>query len=100
MKFVHFLTQTRLFKPPPHYQALWSRGEQDLEFWKEVVVAFIDDKHSMETLWNGYPISIYQGEPSHESYFIAIDNWGQPIISPNKKIVATIYIVRELKVSI
>jgi len=32
MKFVQSLTQTRLFKPPPHYQSLKSRGEQDLLF--------------------------------------------------------------------
>ena len=32
MKFIHALTQTRLFKPPPHYQSLHSRGEQDPEF--------------------------------------------------------------------
>jgi len=29
MKFVQSPTQTRLFKPPPHYQSLKSRGEQD-----------------------------------------------------------------------
>ena len=32
MKFVQSPTQTRLFKPPPHYQSLKSRGEQDLMF--------------------------------------------------------------------
>ena len=42
MKFVQSPTQTRLFKPPPHYQSLKSRGEQDLTFWKEVAIAFID----------------------------------------------------------
>jgi len=36
MKFVRTPTQTRLFKPPPHYQALRSRGEDDPIFWKEV----------------------------------------------------------------
>ena len=29
MKFVQSPTQTRLFKLPPHYQSLKSRGEQD-----------------------------------------------------------------------
>ena len=29
MKFVWNPTQTRLFKLPPHYQSLKSRGEQD-----------------------------------------------------------------------
>jgi len=32
MKFVQSLTQTRLFKPPPYYQSLKSRGEQDPTF--------------------------------------------------------------------
>lgn len=32
MKFIYFLIQTRLFKLPPHYQSLYSRGEQNPEF--------------------------------------------------------------------
>ena len=32
MKFVRTPSQTRIFQPPPHYQSLRSRGEQDLEF--------------------------------------------------------------------
>jgi len=32
MKFVRMPSQTRLFKPPPHYQSLRSRGEQDPTF--------------------------------------------------------------------
>ena len=35
MKFIWMPTQTRLFKPPPHYQALRSRGENDPIFWKK-----------------------------------------------------------------
>ena len=35
MKFVYFPIQIRLFKLPPHYQSLHSRGEQDPEFWKK-----------------------------------------------------------------
>jgi len=42
MKFVQSPTQTRLFKPQPHYQSLKSRGEQDPMFWKEVATVFID----------------------------------------------------------
>jgi len=76
MKFVHSLTQTRLFKLPPHYQALQSREEQDPEFWKEIAVAFMNDKYNTETLQNEYLISIYQGGPLHKLYFIAIDNQG------------------------
>jgi len=32
MKFVQTPTQTRIFRPLPHYQALKSRGEQDPTF--------------------------------------------------------------------
>jgi len=42
MKFVKTLSQTRIFRPPPYYQSLKSRGEQDLTFWKEVVTVFLD----------------------------------------------------------
>jgi len=49
MKFICFPTQTRLFKPPPHYQSLRSRGEQNSDFWKEVTMALVDNKHNTET---------------------------------------------------
>ena len=52
MKFVYSPTQTRLFKPPLHYQLLWSRGEQNPEFWKKVAIAFIKEKHNTKTSRN------------------------------------------------
>ena len=55
----------------------------------------MEDKYNMETLQNKYPISMYQEGPPHEPYFIVINNQEQPIIGPNKKIVAT-HIVGEL----
>jgi len=55
------------------------------------------EKHNTETLRNDYPITMYQGGPPHKPYFIAINNQGQVIISPNKKIVIT-HIVGELEV--
>jgi len=97
MKFVQTLSQTRIFKPPPHYQSLKSRGEQDPIFWKEVAIAFLERKHNMDTARNGYQIHIFQGGPLHEPYFIAIDNKDQVIISPSKKIMA-IHVVGELEV--
>ena len=74
MKFVKSPTQTRIFRPPPHYQLLKSRGEQDLMFWKEVAKAFLENKRNTDTSRNGQQIPMYQGGPPHESYFIAIDN--------------------------
>jgi len=97
MKFVKTPSQTRIFRPPPYYQSLKSRGEQDPIFWKEVAMVFLDQKHNMETSRNGYQISMFQGGPPHKPYFIAIDNKEQIIISPSKKIVAT-YVVGELEI--
>ena len=99
MKFIWSLTQTRIFRPLLHYQSLQSRGEQDPEFWKEVATALVDEKHNIETLRNSYSIMMFQGGPLYELYFIAIDNWGQVIIGPNKKTVVT-YVVGKLEVLI
>ena len=99
MKFIWSPMQTQLFRPPPHYQSLKSRGEENPEFWKEVVTAFVDKKHNTETARNGYPIVIFQGSPPHELYFIAINNREQVIIGASKKTVAT-YVVGELEVLI
>jgi len=99
MKFVRSPTQTRLFKPPLHYQSLKSRGEQDPMFWKEVVTTFMNQKHNTETARNGYQIPMFQGGPPYEPYFIAIDNREQIIIGPSKKIVA-MHVVGELEVLI
>jgi len=59
----------------------------------------MEDKYNIKTLQNGYPIFMYQGGPPHKPYFIAINNQGQPIIGPNKKIMAT-HVVEELEVLI
>jgi len=53
MKFVKTLSQTRIFQPPLYYQSLKSRGEQDPEFWKEVVMVFVDKKRNTNTSRNG-----------------------------------------------
>ena len=54
IKFVQSPIQTRLFKPPPYYQSLKSRGEQDPAFWKEVATGLVDQKYNIETARNGY----------------------------------------------
>jgi len=97
MKFVQTPSQTRIFKPPPHYQSLKSRGEQDPIFWNKVAMAFLEKKHNTDTARNGYQIHMFQGGPPHKPYFIAIDNKDQVIIGPSKKIVAT-HVVGKLEV--
>jgi len=74
MKFVKSPTQTRIFQPPPYYQSLCSRGEQDPNFWKEITIALVDNKNNIETSRNGYPIRMFHEGPLHEPFFIAIDN--------------------------
>ena len=59
MKFVRMPSQTRLFKPPPYYQSLRSRGEQDPTFWNEVAMAFLDKKYNTDTARNGYQIHMF-----------------------------------------
>jgi len=97
MKFVKTPLQTRIFRPPPYYQFLKSREEQDPEFWKEVVMAFVDKKRNTDTSRNRCQIPMYQGGLPHKPYFIAIDNKDQAIIGPSKKIVAT-HVVGELEI--
>ena len=97
MKFVQTPSQTRIFKPLPHYQSLKSRGEQDPIFWKEVAMTFLERKHNMDIARNRYQIHMFQGGSLHKPYFIAINNKDQVIIGPSKKIVA-IHIVGELEV--
>jgi len=97
MKFIKAPSQTRIFRPPPYYQSLKSRGEQDPTFWSEVTTAFLEKKHNTDTSRNGYQIPMFQGGPPYEPYFIAIDNRKQIIIGPSKKIVAT-HVVGELEV--
>ena len=97
MKFVKASTQTRIFRPLPYYQLLWSRREQDSDFWKEVAITLVNNKHNIKTSRNRYPIRMFQEGPPHEPFFITIDNQGQVIIGPNKKIVV-VYMVGKLKV--
>ena len=59
----------------------------------------MDNKHNTKTSRNSYPIIMFQRGLLHEPYFIAINNWGQVIVSSNKKIIAT-YVVGELEVLI
>ena len=97
IKFVKTPTQTQIFQPPPYYQSLKSREEQDPIFWKEVAMAFLDRKRNTDTSRNSCQIPMYQEGPLHEPYFIAIDNKDQVIIDPSKKIVTT-HVVGELEV--
>jgi len=60
-------------------------------------MVLVDNKYNLETSRNGYPIRMFQEGPSHEPFFIAIDNQGCIIIGPNKKTVV-MHVERELEV--
>jgi len=47
---------------------LQSREEQDLNFWKEVAIAFVENKYNTETSRKKYPINMFQGGSPHEPY--------------------------------
>ena len=97
MKFVKSPMQIRIFQLPLHYQSLQSRSEQDPDFWKEVVMALVDNKYNSETSRNVYLIKMFQEKLPHEPLFITINNQGQVIIGPNKKTV-TMHVKGELEV--
>ena len=61
------------------------------------MIVLVDNKYNTETSWNRYMINMFQEGPFYELFFIAINNWGQVIIDPNKKTVV-IYVVGELEV--
>ena len=60
-------------------------------------MAFLESKYNTDMARNGRQIHMFQGGPSHEPYFIAMDNKDQIIIGPSKKIVA-MHVVGELEV--
>ena len=66
-------------------------------FWKKVAKMFLKNKRNTDTYRNGQQISMYQGGPPHEPYFITIDSRNQVIIEPNRKTVA-MHVVGELEV--
>jgi len=42
MKFVHSPAKIKTFTLLPHYKSIWPKREQDNQFWKELVVTFIE----------------------------------------------------------
>ena len=50
IKFVHSSAKTKIFTLPPHYKSIQPKGEQDNQFWKELAIIFVEQRHNMETL--------------------------------------------------
>ena len=87
--------KTMPFYPPPYYKSIWPQGEQDEQYWNEIAVKFLKQKHNANTTRKGLPIKIYSGGLSHKPYFITLTLQGQIIIGLTKKMV-TSYVVGDL----
>jgi len=69
MKLVQSLVKTTSFYPPPHHKSLWPNGEQNEQYWNEIAIKFLKQKHNADTIRHGFPIEIYIEELLHEPYF-------------------------------
>ena len=76
-----------LFYLLPYYKALWPQGEQDEQYWNEIAIKFLKQKHSTDTTRKEFLIEMYIGGPLHEPYFIVLTLQRKIIIGPTKKLV-------------
>ena len=95
MKYMQSPIKTMPFYPPLHYKSLWPQEKQNEQYWNEITIEFLKQKHNADTTRKGLSIEIYSGGPPHEPYFIAFMLQGQIIIGPTKKMV-TSYMVGDL----
>ena len=47
MKFIQSPMRTRIFNPLLYYKSIQAKDEQDSQFWQEVAVVFVDNKHNI-----------------------------------------------------
>jgi len=64
--------KTILFYLPSHYKYLKPKEEQDKQYWNEVAIEFLKQKHNANTTRRGFTIKMYIGEPPHEPYFVTL----------------------------
>jgi len=50
VRTLQLLTKIIPFLPPPHYKTIWQNKEKNIQYWKEIVVEFIKQKHN-SMLW-------------------------------------------------
>ena len=72
MKFLQAPVKTIPFYLPPHYKFFQPNREQDKQYWKEVAIEFLKQKHNVDITRCGFPIKMYIGGPSYEPYFITL----------------------------
>lgn len=95
MKYIQAPVKMMQFYPPPHYKSLKPQVEQDKQYWNEITVAFLEQKHNANMMRKGFPIEMYMVSLPHELYFITLTLQDQIIVGPTKKLVTT-YMIGDL----
>jgi len=70
MKFLQSLVNIISFYPLLHYKSLWQKGEQDEQYWNEIAIKFLKQKHNVNITRSDFSIKMYIREPLYELYFI------------------------------
>ena len=84
-----------LFYLPLHYKFLWPQGEQNEQYWNEIAVEFLKNKHNTNTIRREFSIEMYIGRLLYKPYFITLILQGRIIIGPTRKLVA-LYVIGDL----
>jgi len=88
MKLVQSPVKITSFYLSSYYKSLWPNGKQDEQYWNEITIKFLKQKHNVNTIRCGFPIEMYmRGLPLYELYFITLTCQGKIMIRPIKKIV-------------
>jgi len=73
MKFLQLPVKTVPFHLPPYYKSLWQKEEQNKQYWNEIAVEFLKQKHNVNITRWGFPIEMYMGGPSYKTLFHCIN---------------------------
>ena len=95
LKTLQVPVKTIPFYPLSQYKTLQKHGEQDKQYWKEITIEFIKQKHNANISRQGFLIEMFIEGLSHELFFIILTLWGAIIIGPTKKL-DTLYVVEDL----
>ena len=72
LKTLQVLTKMIPFYPSPQYKTLQQNGRQNKQYWKEIAVEFIKQKHNANMSRRGFPIKMFTEGPPHELFFIIL----------------------------
>ena len=96
MKLVQSPVKITSFYLPFYYKSLQPNRKQDMQYWNEITIKFLKQKHNADTTRCGFPIEMYIGEPpSYKLYFITLTLQDKIIIGPINKMV-TLYVIKDL----